>query len=172
VDRQSGNLYAVWEDGRFSNFVVNDIALSMSADGGLTWSTPVRVNQTPVNTPASNRQAFHPTVAISADGTVGVTYYDFRFNNANPGWSTDYWLSQCHPTSVSDASNPACWTSEVRLTNSSFNLEAVTSIAFDGRIFLGDYFGLAAAGEHGFLATFTAVDNQNVTSIFSRRVGP
>src|SRR5439155_8639700 len=38
VDMQSGNLYAVWEDGRFSNFQYNDVAFSMSADGGVSWS--------------------------------------------------------------------------------------------------------------------------------------
>src|SRR5205809_5924244 len=34
------------------------IAFSMSTDGGLTWSTPIRVNQTPLNIPPLNRQAF------------------------------------------------------------------------------------------------------------------
>src|SRR5205823_2509876 len=56
VDRNSGNLYAAWIDARFSNFQYNSIALSMSADGGFTWSTPIQVNQTP-NTVASNRPA-------------------------------------------------------------------------------------------------------------------
>ncbi len=37
--------------------------------------------------------------------------------------------------------------------------------------FLGDYFGLAADGKD-FVATFTQVDNQNVTSIFARRIRP
>jgi hypothetical protein len=40
-----------------------------------------------------------------------------------------------------------------------------------GAFFLGDYFGLTAAGDD-FVATFTQPDNQNVTSIFARRVGP
>src|SRR5579859_6579526 len=49
VDSRSGNLYAVWEDGRFSNFQYNDISFSMSSDGGFTWSAPIRINQTPLN---------------------------------------------------------------------------------------------------------------------------
>jgi hypothetical protein len=60
---------------------------------------------------------------------------------------------------------------EVRLTDTSFNVEAVVPHAPNGDIFLGDYFGLAAAGDD-FVATFTAVDSQNLTTIFARRVGP
>ncbi len=169
VDSRNGNLYAVWEDGRFSNFQYNDTAFSMSADGGFTWSAPIRVNQTPLNIPPANRQAFFPSIAVAANGTIGVSYYDFRFNDPNPGLPTDRWLVQCQPSSTNPATNPACWGNEVRLTNSSFNMEAVLNLSVG--FFLGDYFGLAAAGD-GFVSTFTAVDSQNVTSIFARRVGP
>jgi len=172
VDRRNGNLYAVWEDGRFSNFLVNDIAFSMSSDGGFTWSTPIRVNQTPLNIPTMNRQSFLPVVAVASDGTIGVTYYDFRFNNSSPGLNTDYWLAQCQPSSAVAASNLTCWGNEVRLTNSSFNMELVPIRINSGAngFILGDYFGLAAAG-NGFVSIFAAVDSQNVTSIFARRVG-
>jgi len=170
VDKRNGNLYAVWEDGRFSNFQYNDTALSMSTDGGSTWSAPIRVNQTPINIPVANRQSFFPFVAVAADGTIGVTYYDFRFNSVSPGLATDYWLVQCHPSSTSTASNPACWSNEVRLTNTSFNMEAVSSIIF-GEFFLGDYFGMTTSG-NVFISIFTQVDDQNVTGIFARRVGP
>jgi hypothetical protein len=170
VDSRTGNLYAVWEDGRFSNFQYNDIAFSMSADGGFTWSAPVRVNQTPLNIPPLSRQSFLPAVAVTANGTIGVSYYDFRFNDPSPGLPTDYWLVQCHPSSTSAASDSSCWGSEVRLTNNSFNMEAVVPNLFGG-LFLGDYSVLATSG-NGFVSTFTAVDNQNVTSIFARRAGP
>jgi hypothetical protein len=165
-----GNLYAVWEDGRFSGFQYNDIAFSMSADGGLTWSTPIRVNQTPLNIPLLNRQAFLPSVAVMADGTIGVSYYDFRFNDPNPGLPTDYWLAQCHPSASIAATNPANWGNEVRLTAASFNLEACVLFS-DGEFFLGDYVGGLVASGNGFVADFTAVDQNGVTAIFARRVG-
>jgi hypothetical protein len=168
VDRANGNLYAVWEDGRFSGFQYNDIAFSMSSDGGLTWSAPIRVNQTPTNIPALNRQAFLPVIAVAADGTIGVTHYDFRFNTPDPGVPTDYWLVQCQPTAASPATNPASWGNEVRLTDSSFNLEAC--ITWVGGIFLGDYESLAGTSD-GFVATFGAVDQSTNTAIFARSVG-
>ena len=72
VDRTSGAIYVVWSDARFSGGQRDGVALSKSVDGGLTWSKPVQVNQAP------NVQAFTPTVAVAADGSVGVTYFDFR----------------------------------------------------------------------------------------------
>ena len=168
VDGHNGNLYAVWEDGRFSNFQYNDIAFSMSADGGFTWSAPIRVSQTPLTIAPANRQAFFPSIAVAADGTIGVSYYDFRFNDPSPGLPTDRWVVQCQPSSRNPATNPANWGNEVRLTSSSFNMETIVPILPDG-LFLGDYFGLAAGT--AFQAVFTQPDANNVTSIFARSVG-
>lgn len=171
VDRRNGNLYAVWEDGRFSNFQNNDTAFAMSADGGLTWSVPIRVNRTPLDIPPANRQAFFPSIAVAADGTIGVSYYDFRLNDANPGLPTDRWLVLCHPSSAKPATNAANWGSEVRLTESSFNMEAVVAKVFKDRFFIGDYFGLATAG-NDFVSVYIQPDHDNVTSAFFRRVKP
>ena len=167
VDMRNGNLYAVWEDGRFSNFQYNEVAFSMSVDGGLSWSAPIRVNQTPLDVPPTNRQSFLPSIAVAANGTIGVSYYDFRFNTPNPGLPTDRWLVQCHPSPTGPATNPACWSSEVRLTTSSFNMEAVVPVLFGG-FFPGEYFGLASA-RNDFVTTFTQPDRDNVTSVFFAR---
>lgn len=169
VDARSGNLYVVWEDGRFSNFQYNDIAFSMSSDGGLTWSSPIRINQTPLNIPSLNRQAFYPVIAVIGNGTIGVSYYDFRFNTPDLGVPTDCWLLQCHPTPGAPATNPASWGSEARLTSTSFNLESLPFV-IDG-LWFGDYVGLTPAGSAGFVSAFAAVDQNGVTAIFSRRVG-
>jgi len=149
VDPSNGNLYAVWADGRFSNFTHEDIAFSMSPDGGQTWSAPIKVNQTPTTIPAGDQQAFTPTVAVNRDGAVAMTYYDFRNNaNATPGSGlpSDYFIV-VNPNPVS---NPSNW-SETKLTDTSFNMEnaAPTSRGY----FLGDYQGLAAAGQN-FYALF------------------
>ena len=62
----TGALFAVWQDARFTGF--DQVAFSMSDDGGLTWTTPIPVNQTPANSVNPLRQqAFLPSVAVRAD---------------------------------------------------------------------------------------------------------
>jgi hypothetical protein len=56
VDPASGKLYVVWEDDRPTQGV-DAIQFSQSTDGGLTWSTPIKINQTPTNIPAGDQHA-------------------------------------------------------------------------------------------------------------------
>jgi hypothetical protein len=134
----------------------------------LTWSQPIQVNQTPNTGAPADRQAWNPTVAVAADGTVGVTYYDFRNNTPAPGASTDYWLAYCRPSATAPATNPSNW-SEVRLTDTSFDLEQAPT-RFNGAYFLGDYEGLATAG-NDFVAVWGMPDGTGTSqeSIFFRR---
>lgn len=171
VDPNNGNLYAVWLDARFSNYKADGVAMSMSTDGGLTWSRPIKVNQTPTDIPVQNQQAFTPSVAVAANGTVAVTYYDFRNNTSASGLLTDYWLVHAD----SDFANPASWSDDVkRLTDGSFNMEEA---AVARGYFLGDYEGLAAGGEHfnSFYALFGVAkleDNRPASNIFFRDPPP
>jgi len=154
VDRTTGTLYAVWADGRFSNGAHDDIALSRSTDGGLTWSAPVKINQT-----TNNAAAFTPSVYVAADGTVGVTSYDFRNNTAAAGVPTDYWLVRC--SSSADCTNPANW-SETHVAGS-FDIEiAPVSRGY----FLGDYEGLTTVGSdfNTFLPFFVQANTGNTTN--------
>ncbi len=74
IDPATGQLYVVWQDARFTKGQFDEVAFSTSTDGGATWSSPIQVN---TNTPA-NRPGFTPSIHVNSDGTVGVTYYDFR----------------------------------------------------------------------------------------------
>jgi hypothetical protein len=164
VDPVRGNLYAVWQDGSFTSGQYSRIAFSMSSDGGFTWSMPVAINQTPGDIPAGNRQAFVPSVDVAADGTVAVTYYDFRLNDANPGLPTDYWVIHGHPNT--DLSNPVNWGKELRLTNTSFDTERAP---FAGGFMIGDYQGLASVG-NDLVAFFFQAHGADSGSIFFRRI--
>ena len=167
VDANSGALYAVFQDRRFTGF--DQIALVTSSDGGRTWSTPIKVNQTP-STPGNplRQQAFIPSVAVAGDGTVGVTYYDFRNDDAT-GELADYWLVHCH----ANCGIAASWADEVRLTETSFDyLRAAQA----NGLFLGDYMGLAT---HPFDSQFRANFKQTVpppgsdrSDGFFREAGP
>ena len=143
VDPGNGNLYLVWADARFSNFNHNDIAFSQSSDGGLTWSNPIKINQTPTSFLDANRQAFTPSVAVAANHTVAVTYYDFRNNTdttPGSGLPTDCWLVHAD-SAFTTASSWA--TDEKRLTDSSFNMELAPVSRGN---FLGGQSLLAVAG--------------------------
>lgn len=163
VDPANGNLYAVWEDARFGEFRYTSIALSMSTDGGFTWSAPIKINQTPDNTPAGNRQAILPSVAVNQVGVVAVTYYDFRNNTPDSGLPTDLWMVHAHP--ADGFTNPASWSSENRMTPQSFNMESAPMK--EGAYFIGDYEGLVAFGKN-FGALFSMPTATNSSSIFFR----
>lgn len=142
VDPRRGWIYAVWQDARFSGFDYDEVALAMSRDGGRTWSETIKVNQTPFD-PVNplRQQAFIPSVAVARDGTVGVTYYDFRNDVDGAPELADHFLVRCQ-SSCADA---ARWGHEARLTDESFDyLQAPTA----GGLFLGDYVGLTATKRH------------------------
>jgi len=160
VDPVSGVLYVVWSDSRFSGGAYDDVALSRSTDGGLTWSAPVKVNQTPGGT-----AAFTPSVHVAADGTVAVTYYDFRNNTPAPGALADYWLAHCH----ADCTTPGNW-SEVHVAGSFDILAAPYARGY----FLGDYQGLTSIGNTfvPFFIQANTGDTANPTDAFLTTVGP
>jgi hypothetical protein len=162
VDPITGALYAVWSDSRFSGGAHNDVTLSQSTDGGFTWSAPVKVNQTP-----NDVAAFTPSVAVASDGTVAVTYYDFRNNTPAAGVPTDYWIVHCH----SGCASAANWGNEARLSQTSFDIE--TAPVARG-FFLGDYQGLTSVGNQ-FLPFFIQANSGNTanrTDAFATTVSP
>jgi hypothetical protein len=154
VDPNGGNLYAVWQDARFNNMEADAIAFSRSTDGGLTWSAPIKVNKTPTNIAIENQQAWTASVHVADDGTVGVTYYDFRNNTAGGGTDTDHWLVHCH----ADCTNPDNW-SENHVAGPFDSRRAPVARGF----FLGDYVGLDNVGNTftPFFTQTTATDPAN-----------
>jgi hypothetical protein len=124
-----GKIHVVWQDSRFSGGVRPGIALSTSTDGGSTWSAPVQINHDPLV------QAFTPSIRVRSDGTVGVTYYDFRHNTPDPATlPTDLWLTRSGDGTI--------WR-ENRVT-ATFDLDRAPH---SPGLFLGDYQGLASIGD-------------------------
>ena len=137
VDPKRGRLYAVWQDARFTGF--DQVAFIQSRNRGRTWSTPIRINLTPENAENPLRQqAFLPSVAVSRDGRVAVTYYDFRNDDAS-GELADHFMVFCDRR----CDRRRSWRKEVRLTPESFDYLTAPQA---GGLFLGDYMGLAAKG--------------------------
>lgn len=143
VNRASGELYMTWQDGSAGQV---GIVVSRSDDGGDTWSAPVRVNQGTNDTV----QAFLPTVAVAADGTVGVLFYDFRNDVlGDDPLSTDVHLA------LFDAD--LTFLEERRLTPDSFDFRQLLITGARG-FFPGDYVGLDTAGDD-FVAAFTVTND-------------
>jgi hypothetical protein len=144
VDPNNGNLYATWQDTRFSG--VDQIAFSMSTDGGDTWSDPVKVSQTPPSADPGNQQAWVPAVHVAADGTIAVTSYDFRFNTPAAGVPTDHWMVHCHPSAATTCAAAGAWGDELRLTDTSFDVEQLPFARGPFGYFVGEYEGLSSSG--------------------------
>jgi hypothetical protein len=164
VDRDTGAVYLVWQDSRFGPR--SSIAFSQSLDGGLTWSTPIKVNQTPDLPNNLNEQAFLPMVHVLDDGTVGVSYFDFRSNTADNGATTptEAFIAHCH----SNCSAAASWDDEVPVTDAPFDSrKAPVARGF----FLGDYVGLGQS-RTDFNPFFTVTTATDPANIVTREVGP
>jgi hypothetical protein len=167
VDAASGRAFVAWQDARFSQGQADAIALAWSADHGSSWSAPQKVNATPTDIAVGNQQAFAPNLAVASDGTVGVSYFDFRHNDAGVALPTDRWLVGCQPTATPACPGPGA-PAEARLTPSSFDIRQahlLTSIGPPG-IFLGDYMGLTSIGR-GFLAVFAQPHDNDPASVFA-----
>jgi hypothetical protein len=147
VDQNSGALYAVWQDSRFTGH--DGIAFSRSSNGGLTWSSPTQINK------ASGTQAFTAAVRVNQEGTVAVTYYDFRNYPADQhALLTNYWM-------VKSTDGGATWS------------ESGVAGPFDMRTapdargyFVGDYEGLT--GElMPFFVQANSGNTSNRTDVFA-----
>jgi hypothetical protein len=136
IDPLTGQLYAVWQDARFSNGAHDEVAISTSSNGGTTWSAPKRVD-TPNSQPA-----FTPTVAVAADHTVGVTYYQFEPTSLGSE-PTNYWIKKFSPTQIA-SSDPGSL-SAVRATKVTGRFNMLDA-PFARGYFVGDYEALGVVG--------------------------
>ncbi|MCA1827213.1 MAG: sialidase family protein [Myxococcales bacterium] len=166
VDGASGAVYAAWEDARFSNHAREGIAISRSADGGLSWSTPARVNG------ILTTQAFTPAVAVAQGGVVGVSYYDLREDD--PGDNSQLlatrWLATSHDGGATFQDTAQSSTFDIRKAPQV--VERLESGQVISGYFLGDYEGLVAVGS-SFLPFFVIANNgdaNNRTDVFARPI--
>jgi BNR/Asp-box repeat len=158
-----GNLYAVWGDsfgsGAKSAKPHSTIVFTQSTDGGLTWSPLTRIDKSP-----GDVQAFTPAVHVASDGTVGVTYYDFRNNTATAGLPTDQWFIHCHADS--DCTDSSNW-AENHVAGS-FDIEQAPRA---GGYFLGDYEGLDSFGTT-FMSFFSQTTGTDRDNTYLARISP
>jgi hypothetical protein len=103
-------------------------------------------------------------VHVADDGTVGVSFYDFRNNTPDPDTlPTDNWLIHCHTA----CSNPANWT-ETHV-DGPFDSQNFPQA---GGFFPGDYLGLDnVEGDFASLYIKSAATANSANAFYSS-VGP
>lgn len=147
----TGVLFLTWADGRFSNGAHDAIALARSSDGGFTWTAPTSINADLAV------EAFEPSVHVRADGTITVTYFDFRNDTSDPNTlPTILWLTR--------STDAVTW-HESAVAGPFDMLTAPNALG----LFVGDYQGLSSLGtviEPFFVQTNSGNFN-NRTDVFS-----
>lgn len=148
-----GTLYLTWESSKFSGGKYDEAAMTTSTDGGRTWAPQYRIND------AYGGPAWTPIVAVKPDGTVGVTYYDFKGlpRGDTTTLPTHAWLI------TSPAGGRAFGEPEDVLGHTFNDLQAPNA----GGFFVGDYQGLAV-DRGAFVPIFGAVTDgsANPTDIY------
>ncbi len=133
ADPASGNVAVVWQQS--FNGAFDGVALSVSKDGGSTWSAPLQINGAP------SAAAFGPMVRYLPGSVLAVTYYDLRnYASGSAVLSTSAWLTE-------SADGGATWR-ELRLQSPfDLNKAPLTDLGGVGNaLFLGDNQGLALVG--------------------------
>lgn len=138
IDPATGDMYAVWQDTRFSKAGLNDIAFSVSTDGGATWSTPRAVDPE-----VAGLDRFTPAVAAYG----GKVYVSYRTRGANGHAQT------VTENFVASADGGKTFSSEYQAgPPSQIKWAAVSTEAPPPVAFYGDYMGLSAVGGKAELA--------------------
>jgi len=151
IDPRTGDLYVVWQDSRFSGH--DEIVISRSTDGGLSWTAPKRVSD-PTGQPAFTASvAVLDSGAAGTPGTVGVTYYQFGPTSLGSE-PTTYLIKEFAGAAVS-AADPDSIDGAVSAATVSgpFNM---LDAPFANGYFVGDYEALLASGA-GARAAFLPV---------------
>lgn len=88
----SGLVYLAWNDGdrqapdeltTTGSYNFTDIKFSKSSDHGVTWSSPVRVNNNPEGAGAPLTDSFEPAMAADISGRIAICFYDRRNDPIN-----------------------------------------------------------------------------------------
>lgn len=128
-DPKTGQLYLAWSNKGSTDA---DIQFATSKDHGQRWSTPIRVNDDPLQDGANH---FQPQLAVAPNGVVSVSFFDTRVDPQH--LLIDVYLAQSSDQGVSFLKN-------MRVTTQSWDPAVGAPIDLDGHQFIGDYQGLSA----------------------------
>lgn len=131
----NGSLDVAWSDARTGT---ENVYFRRSADGGKTWSAPVRVSTDPVGRRVSH---YLPTVAVAPNGRVDILFLDRR-NDPQHDVLTDAYLA----TSMDDGRTFR----DLRVSSTSFDSRIGSSASADLPIDFGTRLGLASRDDEAY----------------------
>ena len=112
-----------------------DIKLTVSYDGGTTWSGAEKINRD-----RTNADQFQPYIRVTPNGQLNVSFFDRRLDQPDPpnhpgNFFIDTWLAR-------SSDDGASWR-ETRVSHDSWDPSINPPISGSGQ-FIGDYQGLVA----------------------------
>ena len=151
VDK-NGVVHVVYDAWSHSLVDRSDIFYARSLDGGVTFTTPVQLND---DNSASTQ--FLPSIAVAGDGTIGVKWWDRR-NDLTGDGLTDVYMTLSHDGGASFGKN-------FRVTDENWSFGPI-EIGFAGG-YHGDYDGLTADANN-FYASWSDERNGEADAFFSQ----
>lgn len=147
VSPVDGNLYIAWADYRNGD---SDIYFARSTNGGVIWSTPVRLNDDPLS---NGIDQFQPQVSVAPDGRVAVMWFDRRLPCPDLPWIPPAHVgvyNGCIDTFMTRSFDEGqTWVPNIRASAQSWdwtlNLPDTGSAGF-----IGDYQGIASNADYDF----------------------
>ncbi len=121
-----GNVYALSSVERISNSDPQDVMFARSTDSGVTWSSPVRINDDPGN----NAWQWFGTMSVAPNGRIDVIWLDTR--NDPGGYDSELFYSYSLDTGIT-------WSPNARLSDS-FD----PHVGWPQQDKMGDYFDMVS----------------------------
>ena len=180
-------LYVSWEDGSSG---VSNLFLSASYDNGLTWTTPILVNDN-----VSAVDELQPNLNVAPDGTVSVAFYDRRLacpalgtaeaagaglalDTINPNYSgalppygaTNYCINsaiQFYTSTLQPLGN------NIRLSAHTWDPQLNSPHPYGISVsvgFIGDYFGNTASGKYEYTTSVSTFNDGTNPNFYQQQV--
>jgi len=172
VSPANGYLYVAWADYRNGDA---DIYFARSTNGGVAWSTPVRLNDDPVG---NGMDQFQPQVSVAPNGRVAVMWFDRRLGCPDLPWippdhigDANFCIDTFMTRSFDDGQT---WVPNIRASAQTWDWTLNLPLDGGGNGFIGDYQGIASSNEYDYPfwnATANLGDNaENYQEVFVARV--
>lgn len=172
----AGPLYITWNDGGLDmtpdgfppglsgvTYNFGDVLVTRSDNGGATWSTPVKVNNSKHSVSSPSADHYLPGIAVDGNGALGICWYDRRRDPGNFLIDRECAVSRNHGHT---------WRNH-RITEDSY-AASIAADLFVNPVYMGDYDTTAAdtlGNSRGFLGAWGDNTRGNPDVVISRHFG-